>query len=64
MKSIQALREQRQQLAREARNQLEQKGDRWVRLKRVVTAPEGGKSLGEYEFEVDRNMQGSGRDRG
>jgi HK97 family phage major capsid protein len=28
MKSIQALREQRQQLAREARNQLEQKGDR------------------------------------
>lgn len=45
--------------------QLEQKGDRWVRLARVVTAPpEGGKALGEYEFEIDRNWQGSGRDRG
>lgn len=44
--------------------QLEQKGDRWVHLSRVITAPAGGKSLGEYEFEVDRNMQGSGRDRG
>lgn len=32
MKSIQALREQRQQLAKEARNQLEQKGDRpWTK---------------------------------
>ena len=45
--------------------QLEQKGDRWVHLARVVTKPEGGgKSLGEYEFEVDRNWEGSGRDRG
>lgn len=37
MKSIQALREQRQQLAREARNQLEQKGDRtWTKEDQAI----------------------------
>lgn len=37
MKSIQALREQRQHLAREARNQLEQKGDRvWTKEDQAV----------------------------
>ena len=45
--------------------QLEQRGDRWVHLSRVLVAPqEGGKTLGEYEFEVDHNWEGSGRDRG
>ncbi|CAN5611847.1 hypothetical protein BH23PLA1_BH23PLA1_27450 [soil metagenome] len=46
--------------------QMEQKGDRWVRLQRVLQKHEGtgGKSLLHCEFEVDRNWQGSGRDSG
>jgi hypothetical protein len=46
--------------------QMEQKGDRWVRLLRVLQRQEGveGKPLLQAEFEVDRNWQGSGRDSG